>query len=336
MVTILVGGQWGDEGKGKIISYLALKDKPDIIARSGVGPNAGHTVIHNGKKYALRLTPSGFINKKARLLIGAGVLINPEVMIDEITNFKVKDRIGIDKRAGIIEKTHRERDTASDHLAKKIGSTGSGCGPANIDRANRSLKLAQDIEELKPYLTDVPQEINDAIDDGKKVLVECSQGFGLSLFYGTYPFVTSKDTSASMAATDVGIGPRKVKDVLIIFKSYPSRVGEGPFPTLMPEKEAEKLGIVEYGTVTGRKRRSGHFDFEMAKYAAMVNSASQIAITCLDYIDRSCTGAKKYDDLTPKIKDFIDKVEKKVGVPVTLLSTGPDLSETIDLRGEKL
>ncbi len=336
MVTILVGGQWGDEGKGKIISYLALKDKPDIIARAGVGPNAGHTVIQDGKKYALRLTPSGFVNKKARLLIGAGVLINPEVMLDEIKNFNVADRIGIDKRCGIIEETHKERDTASDHLREKIGSTGSGCGPANIDRANRSLKLAQDIEELTPYLTDVPQELNDAIEDGKKVLIECSQGFGLSLFYGTYPFVTSKDTSASMAATDVGIGPRKVKDVLIIFKSYPSRVGEGPFPTLMPEKEAEELGIVEYGTVTGRKRRSGHFDFKMAKYSAMVNSASQIAITCLDYIDRDCAGVKKYDDLTPKIKSFIDEVEKKVGVPVTLLSTGPDLSETIDLREEKL
>ena len=132
MVTILVGGQWGDEGKGKIISYLALKDKPDIIARSGVGPNAGHTVIHNGKKYALRLTPSGFINKKARLLIGAGVLINPEVMIDEITNFKVKDRIGIDKRAGIIASSHIEFYTASDHLATPIFSSVSVSLPSYI------------------------------------------------------------------------------------------------------------------------------------------------------------------------------------------------------------
>ncbi|MFQ5976181.1 MAG: adenylosuccinate synthetase, partial [Candidatus Hydrothermarchaeales archaeon] len=129
---------------------------------------------------------------------------------------------------------------------------------------------------------------------------------------------------------------RKIKDVIIIFKSYPSRVGEGPFPTLMPEEEAEKLGIIEYGTVTGRRRRSGHFDFEMAKYAAMINSASQVAITCIDYLDRDITGAKNFDDLTPKIKAFVEEVEKKVGVPVTILSTGPDLSETIDLREEKL
>ncbi len=336
MVTILVGGQWGDEGKGKIISYLCLRDRPDIIARAGVGPNAGHTVIYKGKKYPLRLTPSGFINEKARLLIGAGVLINPDVILDEIKTLGIKERIGIDRRCGIIEEDHLTRDRKSGHLSGTIGSTGTGCGPANIDRANRSLKLACDIEPLKPYLTDVPQEINTALERGKKVIVEGSQGFGLSLFYGSYPYVTSKDTSAGMAAVDVGIGPRKIEDVIVVFKSYPSRVGAGPFPTLMTDDEAEKLGIAEYGTVTGRKRRSGHFDFEMARYSAMVNSASQIALTCLDYVDRDVRGIKSYNRLSKKAKDFVDEVEKKVGVPVTIISTGPDMEETIDLRNEKI
>lgn len=336
MATIIVGGQWGDEGKGKIVSYLCLKDKPDIIARAGVGPNAGHTVRYKGKKYALRLTPSGFIYEKARLLIGAGVLVNPDVMVEEIETLGIEKRVGIDSRCGIIEEEHMNRDKTSRHLAGKIGSTGTGCGPANIDRANRSLKQAKDIDKLKPYLTDVPMEVNAALDKGKGVLIEGSQGFGLSLFHGTYPFVTSKDTSAGMAAVDVGIGPRRVKEVMVVFKSFPSRVGAGPFPTEMPVEKAEKLGIVEYGTVTGRRRRSGYFDFDMAKYSAMINSASRIALTCIDYLDRGCKGVNSYEKLSPKAKAFIKEVEEKVGVPVTVISTGPEMNETIDLREEKI
>ncbi len=336
MVTIVVGGQWGDEGKGKVISYLCMKDKPDIIARAGVGPNAGHTVVYKGKKYPLRLTPSGFLYERARLLIGAGVLVNPKVMLKEIRDLGTEGRIGIDHRCGIIEEEHIARDKSSGHLAGKIGSTGTGCGPANMDRANRSLKLAKDVEELKPYLTDVPKEVNEAIDTGKKVLVESSQGFGLSLFYGTYPYVTSKDTTASMACVDVGIGPRKVKDVIVVFKSFPTRVGAGPFPTEMPQEEAERLGIVEYGTVTGRRRRIGRFDFEMARYAAMLNSASQIALTCVDYIDEESRGARSFEELSKAARSFVAEVERRVGVPVTIISTGPELEDTIDLREEKL
>ena len=336
MVAIVVGGQWGDEGKGKIVSYLSLKDKPDIIARAGVGPNAGHTVTYRENKFGVRLIPSGFVYDKARLLIGAGVLVNPEVLLAEIKELKVEERVGVDYRAGIIEKKHIEQDRTSSHLSGKIGSTGTGCGPANADRASRKLKLARDIVELQQYLTDVPKELDRAIKDGKKILIEGSQGFGLSLFYGTYPYVTSKDTTASMVCADVGVGPRKIKEVIIVFKSYPSRVGSGPFPTEISQEEAEKLGIVEYGTVTGRRRRIGKFDFELAKYATMVNSASQVAITCVDYIDKSCKGVKTYSELSDKTKRFIEKVERELETPVTLISTGPGIDEIIDLREEKL
>jgi adenylosuccinate synthase len=336
MVSVLVGGQWGDEGKGKIVSYLCRREKFDITARAGVGPNAGHTVEVGGKKYGLRQVPSGFIAENTRLLIGAGVLVNPDVFLKEIDDLKIKNRIGIDKRCGIIEGGHIERDKGSSHLKDRIGSTGTGCGPANMDRANRVLKLARDFPELEKYITDVPRELNTAVRAGKKILVECSQGSGLSLFYGSYPYVTSKDTNSAQACADVGIGPRDVKEVIVVFKTYPSRVGEGPFPTEMDPKEAERLGIVEFGTVTGRKRRTGSFDFEMAKYSALINSASQIALTCIDYVDRRDRGVKEYDMLSEDSKRFISEVEKKVGVPVTLISTGPDLDETIDLRGEKL
>lgn len=335
MTTIVVGGQWGDEGKGKVIAYLCHKDAPDIIARGGVGPNAGHTVRVGDRDYKLRMVPSGFVYERAKLLLGAGLLIDPEVLLSEIDMCNLNERIKIDYRCGIIDSEHKSLDKSSEHLAKKIGTTGTGCGPANRDRVMRTARQAKDIDALKPYLTDVPRELNEAMDRGKRVLVEGSQGFYLSLFYGTYPFVTSKDTSASAIASDVGIGPARIDDVIVVFKSFPTRVGEGPFPTEMSQEEAERRGIVEYGTVTGRRRRIGYFDFELARYSCMVNSATQIALSKVDAFDPQCKGARSYDELTPKVKEFVAKIEKETGRPVTLISTGAEMTEIVDLRDEK-
>ncbi len=333
--TIVVGGQWGDEGKGKIISYLCDKDKPSIVARGGVGPNAGHSVEVNGEKYGIRMVPTGFPNKSSKLAIGAGVLVDPEVLLKEIEmldKFDIKNRLIVDKNCGIIEEKHKEMDKSNSHLSKEIGSTGTGCGPANVDRAMRTLKLAKDIEILKPFLGDVSDAVNDALDKNENVLIEGTQGTLLSLYYGSYPYVTSKDTTASSFAADVGVGPTKVDEVVVVFKSYPTRVGEGPFPTEMSMEESEKLGLVEYGTVTGRRRRIGFFDFELAKRVCRLNGATQIALTCLDKYDKECYGITNYDDLTEKGKAFIKEIEEKVGVPVKLISTGPELHQTIDLR----
>ncbi|WP_423793271.1 adenylosuccinate synthetase [Methanocaldococcus indicus] len=336
---IIVGGQWGDEGKGKVISYICSKDKPDVIARGGVGPNAGHTVNVKGKSYGIRMVPTGFPHKEAKLAIGAGVLVDPEVLLKEVEmlkEFNVKERLIVDYRAGIIEEKHKLMDRQDEHLSKEIGTTGSGCGPANVDRVLRILKQAKDIEELKEFLGDVSELLNDTLDNGGDVLIEGTQGTFLSLYYGTYPYVTSKDTTASSFAADVGIGPTKVDDVLVVFKSYPTRVGAGPFPTEMSEEEAERLGLVEYGTVTGRRRRVGYFDFEMAKKACRLNGATQIAITGLDKYDKSCYGVREYNKLTKKARDFIEKIEEVTKVPVTIISTGPGMNQTIDLRAEKL
>ncbi len=333
--TIVVGGQWGDEGKGKIISYLCDKDKPSIVARGGVGPNAGHSVEVNGEKYGIRMVPTGFPNKSSKLAIGAGVLVDPEVLLKEIEmldKFNIKNRLIVDKNCGIIEEKHKKMDKSNSHLSKEIGSTGTGCGPANVDRAMRTLKLAKDVEVLKPFLGDVSNAVNDALDKNENVLIEGTQGTLLSLYYGSYPYVTSKDTTASSFAADVGVGPTKVDEVVVVFKSYPTRVGEGPFPTEMSIEESEKLGLVEYGTVTGRRRRIGFFDFELAKRVCRLNGATQIAITCLDKYDKECYGITNYDDLTEKGKSFIKEIEEKVGVPVKLISTGPELHQTIDLR----
>ena len=333
--TIVVGGQWGDEGKGKIISYLCSRDNPSIVARGGVGPNAGHTVEVMGKKYGIRMVPTGFINRNSTLAIGAGVLVDPEVLLKEIEmlrEFKVGERLIVDYNCGIIEEKHKKIDRSNDHLAKEIGTTGTGCGPANVDRVMRVLKLARDIEALKPYLGDVSERINEALDRGEDVLIEGTQGTLLSLYHGTYPYVTSKDTTASSFAADVGIGPTRVDEVIVVFKSYPTRVGGGPFPTEIPPEEAERLGLVEYGTVTGRRRRVGYFDYKLARRACRLNGATQIAITCLDKYDRRCYGVTRYEDLTEKGKDFIERVEEETGVPVTLISTGPELHQTIDRR----
>ncbi|MDD3754717.1 MAG: adenylosuccinate synthetase, partial [Methanobacterium sp.] len=166
--NILVGGAWGDEGKGKCITYLCNQDKPEIIARAGVGPNAGHSVEFNGEKYGLRMIPSGFVHTGARLLIGAGVLVDPEVFhyeLDYLNKYHVKSRTFADYRCAIIEEEHKQQDKGSDHLYKKIGSTGTGCGPANRDRALRSIKLAGDLESMEGFTADVPLEVNTALDE---------------------------------------------------------------------------------------------------------------------------------------------------------------------------
>lgn len=337
--SILVGGAWGDEGKGKCITYLCDNDKPDIIARAGVGPNAGHSVEIHGEKYGLRLTPSGFVHTGARMLIGAGVLVDPEVFMHEmdyLSKYNVRDRTFIDYRCAIIEGKHKEQDQASEYLRKKIGSTGTGCGPANSDRVMRTIKLAEEFEELEDYLTNVPQEVNDALDDGSEVFIEGSQGFGLSLYYGTYPYVTSKDTTASTFAADVGVGPTRIDEVIAVFKSYITRVGAGPFATEITQEKAEEMGIEEYGTVTGRRRRVGLFDMELARESCMINGATQIALTCVDKLFPQCASMTDYSKLPGEVKKFIEEIEGETGVPVTIISTGPDLEDTIDLRDELL
>jgi adenylosuccinate synthase len=334
--TIIVGGFFGDEGKGKIVAHVAFSDKPTIIARGGVGPNAGHTVEIGNKKYGVRMIPSGFVYENARVLIGAGVLVDPKVLFKEVELLGVRSRIGVDRRCAIIEDRHIMMDKNNDHLSKEIGSTGTGCGPAAAERAMRITRQAKDLPELKDYTTDVPIEINEAINRGDNVLLEGSQGYGLSLFYGTYPYVTSKDTTASQIASDIGVGPTKIDETIVVFKAFPTRVGEGPFKTQMSEEDARRLKIEEFGTVTGRARRIGLWDQKMAKYSAMINGATQIAVTGLDKLDPTSKGVNDYEKLTQKVKTFIDQNEREIGIPFTLLSTGPDISEIVDLREEKL
>ena len=328
--TIILGAFWGDEGKGKIISYLALKDKLDFCVRTG-SVNAAHTVWLNGKRYALHMVPAAFIYEKCRLLVAAGANVHLGRLLEEVELTKVNGRMGVDQNASIIEEKHSLQDKTS-AVNKGIGTTGWGVGPAIEERARRTAKLAKDVPELKSFLTDGVAEVNDGLDAGKKVLLEGTQGFMLSLFHGTYPYVTSRDTGASAIASEAGVGPTRVDDVLIVYKSFMTRVGAGPFPGEITKEEAKKRGWFETAAGTGRDRRSAPFDFELARKNAKINGATQAALTKLDCMFPGCRSARKFADLPADAQRFVKKVEEKTSVPVVLIGTGPDALDIIDRR----
>ncbi len=329
---VTVGGFYGDEGKGKIIAYLAINDKYNVAARGGVGPNAGHTFVQNNNEYKVRMLPSAVLNKDTRLLIGSGVLVEPNTLLREINAFDAIDRTFIDFQCGIIEQHHLEKDKEDNHLKDTIGTTGTGTGPANADRALRKIKLAKDIPEVALFLEDVSNSINYSIDNKENVIIEGTQGTFLSLYHGIYPFVTSKDVTASAICSDVGVGPKKIDEVLVVFKSYVTRVGEGPLTNEISSEEAKEKNWLEYGSVTGRQRRSAPFNFNLAKKSIQINSATQIALTKLDIVFPQCKGIKDYSKLTKEAMQFVENIESETGLPVTIIGTGAEISDTIDRR----
>jgi len=329
---VTIGGFYGDEGKGKIIAYLAIKDNYDVAARGGVGPNAGHTFVLDNKEYKVRMLPSAVLNKETRLLIGSGVLVDPNILLNEINTFNATDRTFIDYQCGIINQNHQTEDKKDIHLKEIIGTTGTGTGPANADRALRKIKLAKDIPEVALFLEDVSNSINYSIDNKESVLLEGTQGTFLSLFHGVYPYVTSKDVTASAICSDIGVGPKKVDEVLIVFKSYVTRVGEGPLANELSADEAKNKNWQEFGSVTGRQRRAAPFDFNLAKKSIQINSATQIALTKLDIIFPECKGIKEYSKLEDKAKKFVENIESETGIPVTIIGTGAEINDTIDRR----
>jgi adenylosuccinate synthase len=239
--------------------------------------------------------------------------------------------MGVDQQASIIEDKHSVQDRTSAHL-KAIGTTGWGVGPALEERVRRTAKLARDIPELKPFLADTVTEINDGIDAGKKVLLEGTQGFLLSLYFGVYPYVTGRDTGAAAIASEAGVGPTRVDDVMIVYKSFMTRVGAGPLPGEITKEEAQKKGWFETAAGTGRDRRSAPFDFELAKKTAKINGATQAALTKLDCIFPKCRGARSLEAVPPEAREFLKEVEVRAGVPIVLIGTGPDALDIVDLR----
>ncbi|MCX8185326.1 MAG: adenylosuccinate synthetase [Sulfolobales archaeon] len=330
----MVGGFFGDEGKGKIVAYLSLRRDVKLAIRCGA-INAGHTVVYMGKTWKLRSVPSAFVNPAVSLGIAAGGLIKTDVLLKEIEETGCGNRLCVDSRAGVIEDEHVARERSSTHLTSTVGSTLQGVGEAMVDRARRLLKLARDIPELEKYVCDLSELANEYIDRGFEVLIEGTQGTFLSLYHGTYPYVTSRDTTASAFLSEVGVGPKKVGDVIVVFKSYVTRVGSGPLDNEMSFEEASKLGWIEYGTVTGRPRRVAPFDFDLARKAVVLNSATAAAITKVDIIFPEVRGLRDPSKLPKSVVKWVEEIESALKIPVILLGTGEEVEDSIYLGGEK-
>ncbi|GAA3509281.1 adenylosuccinate synthase [Aquimarina addita] len=421
-VNLLLGLQWGDEGKGKIVDVLTKKY--DIIARFQGGPNAGHTLEFDGIKHVLHTIPSGIFHDKAINVVGNGVVIDPVIFKNEIDNlakFNIdyKSKLLISRKAHLILPTHRILDAASEASKgkAKIGSTLKGIGPTYMDKTGRNgirvgdlelsdwkkryrnlankhesmidfydAKIEYNLEELEKEffaavkmlktLTFIDSEeyLYQAQREGKKILAEGAQGSLLDIDFGTYPFVTSSNTTAAGACTGLGVAPNKIKEVFGIFKAYTTRVGSGPFPTELFDEDGETMGRVgnEFGATTGRARRCGWLDLVALKYAVYVNGVTQLIMmkgdvlsgfdtlkvcTAYDYQGKTITHLPyniEPENVTPvytevkgwaedltkmndksqfpkELNEYIEFLEKELETPITIVSVGPDRTQTIHM-----
>jgi len=334
-VVVVVGAQWGDEGKGAMVDTLA--EEADIVVRFQGGANAGHTVIYKGKPVALHLIPSGITHEHTICVIGNGVVVDPKALLDEIEALSslgisiTPERLKISDRAHLTLPYHRMLDAAREMAGSRLrlGTTRRGVGPTYVDKVDRvgirvgDLKFPERLETklrinwehkqaffnalppderpdfnavldellryadlLQPYITDTVTWLNEQANAGKRILLEGAQGTGLDVDFGTYPFVTSSNTTAGGACTGSGLPPTKITSVLGITKAYTTRVGEGPFPTELQGEEQVKLREKgrEYGATTGRPRRCGWFDAVLVRYAVTVNGCTALALTKLDVL----------------------------------------------------
>ncbi len=346
LVDILVGGQYGSEGKGNISAYLA--PEYDVLVRVG-GPNAGHKVYAEPEPYNFHHLPSGSVNApQSQLLIGPGATIYVPELLDEISQFNIDcDRLHIDKKAMIISERDRRIEKG---IVNSIGSTGQGVGAAQArritDRELGKVKLADHIKELRPFICDSCQFLEQSFERGDKIFLEGTQGTGLSLYHGEYPYVTSRDTTVSGCLAEAGISPSWVRKIIMVCRTYPIRVQSpkggtsGPMTRSISWKEvAERSGHSvhnlrksERTSTTKRKRRVGEFEWTSLRKAVSLNAPTDIALTFVDYIDKNNENARRFDQLTKDTIRFIEEVENVSRVPVSLISTRFDYRNIIDRR----
>lgn len=331
---VIVDALWGDSGKGKVCAHLASALDADLAVRAGVGTNAGASItLDDGTLVKARQLPTGWVNPRTKVAVGSGVLVDPRVLAGEVERFGVAGRTMVDGRCAVITPEHIEAERADAHLAATVGSTCTGNGFARSDFVLRRATQARDLPELARYVTDVALEANTCAASGGTVLVEGSQGTFLSLALSDdYPCTTSDNCTAVAAMDDVGLNWRLVTDVVMVVKALPSRVGEGPLPHEISHAEAVARGIAEEGVITGRPRRKAdRLDLDLVRYAAMLNGPTQVALTFIDHVDPALKGARSAAALTPQVHALIAEVEEAAGAPITLLDTGPRLSDVIAL-----
>jgi adenylosuccinate synthase len=317
----VIGGQWGDEGKGKVIDLLSAS--ADIVARYQGGPNAGHTVQIGESKFFLHHIPSGILHPTATCVIGNGVVLLPDSMIEEArllreAGVSMEGRLFVSNRAHVILPDHLVRDASSEAGVEPIGTTRRGVGPCYEAKIGRRGIRVEDLRSadrlrgrlqataggvgptdevmdlllgfgrfLSPFVADTVDLLNRRLDEGAKLLIEGAQGTLLDIDHGTYPFVTSSSSSAGGIAAGLGIGPTRIAGVIGVMKAYATRVGEGPMPTELQNADGDRIRERgrEYGTTTGRPRRCGWFDAVLARYAVRVNALDAVALTLLDVLD---------------------------------------------------
>lgn len=381
MSTVVISGaQWGDEGKGKIVDYLAAQ--ADTVVRFQGGSNAGHTVAVGGKEYKLRLLPSGILYEGTLCVIGNGVVVDPQTLLEEIDNMKARgvDTSGIrlSNRAHVVMPWHKLIDELGEvqRGANKIGTTKRGIGPCYIDKADRIgirvcdlidreefairvrdvLKIknliiekvynhtpldAEEIireyegyaDKLRPFVCDTITLLNDEIDAGKKILFEGAQATMLDIDYGTYPYVTSSHPISGGVGIGAGVAPKKIDTVVGVVKAYCTRVGEGPFPTEQLNEIGDKLREAghEFGTVTGRPRRTGWLDACVVKYAGKLSGTDYMAVTRLDILDsfdeiKMCTAYKINGEVINEIPASLKVLAKVEPVYETFAGWKIDIS----------
>lgn len=340
--TIIVGGQYGSEGKGKVVALTAGLQQESFVVRCG-GPNSGHTVWIENERVVLRQVPAGAGSPNALLLLSAGCAVDDDVLLAEMKRLSLpRERVVVDPRAVVV--TQADRD-AEQEIVQAIASTGSGTGAALIRRMGRTtddclvgaserLRASVRVELVAPLL-------HEHLDKGGNVIVEGTQGFGLSLFHGPdYPHVTSRDTTAAGFASEVGLSPRQVDEIIMVVRTFPIRVGgpSGQLPDELSWECIQELSaapevLPEYTSVTGKLRRVARFDLEAVQAACRYNAPTALAVMGLDRIDHRNLGVKDLRQVTPGALSFIRDLEERTGVPVAWLGTGFETSEAINVRG---
>ncbi|MFJ2684425.1 adenylosuccinate synthetase [Pseudomonas sp. NPDC087342] len=362
-VDVLIGGQYGSEGKGNIVSYLAREY--DVMIRVG-GPNAGHTVASSAGPYIYHHLPSGSRDVTARLLLGPGMTIHLPGLLKEIEECGIgKDRLFIDPQATIIE----EEDIGTErggHLVSTIASTGSGSGAATARRIlsrGKDIRLARDVDELRPYVGTpgnyhgcTSDRLEEAYRSGHSILLEGTQGSGLSIFHGDYPYVTSRDTNVAGCLAEAGISPSRIRKILMVIRPMPIRVGDpdgedghtsgtlkhattfddiAAFAGL----EAQALNAAEKTSTTKRSRRVGWFEWDQFRKACALNAPTDIVLTFADYLKSSNSNARRFEQLDSDTIKFVEELERVSQAPVSLINTrfsrdpdARDLRSLIDRR----
>jgi len=403
--VVLVGAQWGDEGKGKVVDLLTRRVA--AVARFQGGHNAGHTLVIGGERTILSLIPSGVLHDGVRCFIGNGVVVSLAALLSEADKLAsrgvpVFERLLISPQCPLVLPSHAAIDRARESASgeRKIGTTGRGVGPAYEDKvARRAVRIGDllspahfesrlrelldwhnflltqhlreppvdfaatlaecqaQAERIAPLIGDVTQQLHELRTDGASVLLEGAQGTLLDVDHGTYPFVTSSNTVAGYAAVGTGLGPCDIDAVLGIVKAYTTRVGGGPFPTELDDETGRHLSRIgqEFGAVTGRPRRTGWFDAVAMRRSIMTNGITALCVTKLDVMDGlaevkigvdyrddggpvyetlpgwqgATAGARSLAEMPAAARSYLARLESVCGVPVTIVSTGPDREQTI-------